>query len=127
MDRLLRGLEVDPGIRRQPQADLGAAAQHLAAEDGAQPREQRAQRRVRAGGRAPRPERLDQLVAPRRERAVDGEVGEQHARLTAREPPGQLAPGELDGEPAAQLDSGGGLVRQRSLQGESQNFANRRP
>jgi hypothetical protein len=101
MDRLLGGLEVDPGVSREPQADLGTAGQHVGAEDRAQPREQRAQRGVGPSRCAPWPQRFDQLLATRRKCTVDNQESEEHTCLAAREARRQLVSGELDREPAA--------------------------
>ena len=112
VDRLLGRLEIDPRVGGKLEVDLAAAAQHVAAEDRAQAGEQRAERGVGAGGRAVGPQRFDQLVARGRERAGDGQVGEQHPGLSAGELRRELAAVELDGEAPAELDSSRWVVGQ---------------
>ena len=67
-----------------------------------QPREQRAQRLARIGGRVLRPQELDQLVARDRPLAVHGQVGEHEPALAAGRLDG--AAREFDGEAPAELD-----------------------
>ena len=80
----------------EPQPQLAAAGQHAVAQRAAQLREQRAQRRVGGGGRAFRPQRVDQLVARAAAAAVEDEVGEQQSALPSREPRVHPAPARVD-------------------------------
>ena len=53
------------------------------------------------------PDDVDQLVAPHRPVAIEREVGEQEPPLAARQGLLDPAPVDLDGQGAAQLDTGG--------------------
>jgi hypothetical protein len=98
------GLQVD--VRGEAQRQRAAALDRALAERAPELREQRAQRLAGVGRQALRPQQRDQLVAGDRALAVDGQVGEHEPALAA----GQLdlAPVQLDREPAAQLDPGAG-------------------
>ena len=88
----------------QAQPQLAAPGQHAVAERAAQLGEQRAQRRVGRGGRALRPQHVDQLVARAAAVTVEHEVGEQQAALPPRQPRVQSTPGDVDHDRAAQPD-----------------------
>ena len=112
MDRFLGGFQVDPRIGWELQRNLAAAAQHVAAEDGAKPGQKRAQCGVGTAWLAVWPQRFDQPVARGRQGASDGQVGEQHSRLSARKLRRELPPVELYGQAPAELDSSRLVVAQ---------------
>ena len=88
----------------QVQAQLAAPGEHAVAQRAPQLGQQRAQRRVGRGGRALRPEHVDELVARAASGTVEHEVGEEQAALPPRQPRIQPTPGDVDHDRAAQPD-----------------------
>ena len=83
MDRLARGLEIDPGIRRQHQPQLGAADKQVSTRDVSQFRQQRAKRRIRCLKQPIRPQCVLQLVAIHRPDAMGRQIREQQPPLAS--------------------------------------------
>jgi hypothetical protein len=99
-------LAVDPGVGREAQRELRAAVEPVGTEGAAQPRQQRPQQRVAVRGRRSGPQRLDELVAPHGPVAVQREVGEQQAALTAGERGLEPLAVPVDLQPTTQAHAG---------------------
>ena len=89
----------------EPQA--AAPLDRVGPERPPQAREQRGEPGVGRTGRMVVPDDVDELVAAHRPVAVEREVGEQEPPLAARQGLLDPAPVDLDGQGAAQLDTGG--------------------
>ena len=108
--RRARRLDVEPHLgQREPQ--VRAPLDGVGPERTPHAREQRGQPGVGRARRVVVPDDVDELVAPHRPLAVEREVGEQQPPLAARQVVLDPAPVDLDGEGAAQLDSGGHGLR----------------
>lgn len=83
MYRGQRVLNVDARVRGEAQPELGAASQHLRAQDAPEPGDQYGERGWRIGGRGVGPERIDQLVPAGGSVSVQREVAEQEPPLAA--------------------------------------------